>query len=348
MRNFKLWFVIYGLSFVGMIMSLFAGAVVGWIVYNPVNHLDTIKTPIIPLLVTTIILTLILMLFVSHLFIRPLNQLIAALRKVSKRDFNVSLDEEHGLSEIRDMNKNFNRMILELSNTETLRNDFVSNVSHEFKTPLASIEGYASLMLNPEASDIELRDYAKKIMLSTRQLSSLTGNILSLSRLNAGTINDKAKLFSLDEQLREAILSLEPQWSKKNIDIDIDLPEISIFGYQNMLFQVWTNIYSNAIKFSPDDSTITTRIRKSENGVYVSIQDRGIGMTELQMHHIFDKFYQADTTHKSDGNGLGLAISAKIIDLSQGTISVDSEPGMGSTFSIYLPYKLTPNQESVV
>ena len=115
-----------------------------------------------------------------------------------------------------------------------------------------------------------------------------------------------------------------------------------------MLFQVWTNIYSNAIKFSPDDFTITTRIRKSENGVYVSIQDRGIGMTELQVHHIFDKFYQADTTHKSEGNGLGLAISAKIIDLSQGTISVDSAPGMGSTFSIYLPYKLTPNQESVI
>ncbi len=348
MKNYKLWIVIYGLSLVGIIVSLFIGAVVGWLVYNPNNHIDYLKSPLIPLFVSTIILAFIIMVFVSRWFIRPLNQLIAALRKVSKGDFDVKLDAEHGLSEIRYMNKNFNRMIMELSNTETLRNDFVSNVSHEFKTPLASIEGYASLMLSPDVSDTELKDYAKKIMLSTKQLSSLTGNILSLSRLNAGTISDKAKLFSLDEQLREAILSLEPQWSKKNIDIDIDLPEISIFGYQNMLFQVWTNIYSNAIKFSPDDSTITTRIKKSEDGIYVSIKDQGIGMTELQMHHIFDKFYQADTTHKSEGNGLGMAISAKIIDISQGTISVDSELGIGSTFNIYLPYKLTTNQESVI
>lgn len=345
MKNFKLWFIIYALSFGGLVLSVIAGAIVGWFIYNQ-NDFALLKSPLMPLLVSTLILTLIIMNFFSHCIIRPLKEIIKALKQVSEGNFDVYLNEKNGLYEICDMNKNFNHMLRELSNTETLRNDFVSNVSHEFKTPLASIEGYASLMLAPDISPEELKNYAGKIMKSTKQLSSLTGNILALSKLNAGTINDKPKLFSLDEQLREAILSLEPQWSQKDIDIDIDIPEVSILGYQNMLYQVWSNIYANAIKFSPDGSVITTRLEKTDNGVLVTIQDQGIGMTELQKHHIFDKFYQADTAHKSEGNGLGLAISQKIIQLSQGTITVESEPGQGSVFYIKLPYKLLSAQET--
>ena len=345
MKNFKLWFIIYALSLGGLVLSVIAGAIVGWFIYNQ-NDFAQLKSPLMPLLVSTLILTLVIMNFFSHCIVRPLKEIIKALKQVSEGNFDVYLNEKSGLYEICDMNKNFNNMLRELSNTETLRNDFVSNVSHEFKTPLASIEGYASLMLAPDITPEELKSYAGKIMKSTKQLSSLTGNILALSKLNAGTINDKPKLFSLDEQLREAILALEPQWSQKDIDIDIDIPEVSILGFQNMLYQVWTNIYSNAIKFSPDGSVITTRLEKTDTGVLVTIQDHGIGMTELQKHHIFDKFYQADTAHKSEGNGLGLAISQKIVQLSQGTITVESEPGQGSAFYIKLPYKLLSEQES--
>lgn len=342
LKKHKLWLLTYALSFIGLQLSLLAGVMAGYILYKYdfTNHLYFIKNPLTPYLISVLILSLIIMRFISFVIIKPLNRLIYALQKISQGDFDVKLDENSGLQEFRNMNRNFNRMVNELSNTETLRNDFVSNVSHEFKTPLSSIEGYASLMLAPDVTKEELQLYAGKIMNSTKQLSSLTGNILALSRLNTGTINETPVLFSLDEQIREAILILEPKWTQKNIDLDMELPEVNIINYQNMLFQVWTNIYSNAIKFSPDGSTITTVIEKDDTGVKIRIMDEGIGMTESEIHHIFDKFYQADTTHKSEGNGLGLAICASILKLSNGSISVESTPGKGSQFTVYLPFRI--------
>ncbi|WP_197026393.1 sensor histidine kinase [Oribacterium sp. P6A1] len=309
--------------------------------YDLSDSFGFIKNPLTPYLISVLILTLIFMRFISFIIIKPLNNLVDALQKISQGDFEVKLDENSGLQEFRNMNKNFNRMAKELSNTETLRNDFVSNVSHEFKTPLSSIEGYASLMLAPDITKDELQVYAKKIMTSTKQLSSLTGNILALSRLNTGTINETPVLYSLDEQIRESILMLEQKWTQKNIDLEMELPEVNIMNYQNLLFQVWTNIYSNAIKFSPDNSTITTLIEKEDKVVKVRIRDQGIGINEEQIHHIFDKFYQADTAHKSEGNGLGLAICASILKLSGGSIQVHSAPGKGSEFIVFLPYSIT-------
>lgn len=340
MKNYKLWFLIWVLSFGGIIFAGLAGGLTGWFMHVIVNQPEEARSPFMPFIVSTVVIAAIMIMLLSHEILRPLNQLVAALKKVANGDFDVKLSEKSEISEIRDMAKNFNKMVEELSATETLRNDFVSNVSHEFKTPLASIEGYASLMLAPDVSTGELQNYARKIMKSTKQLSTLTGNILVLSKLNAGTINEKPQLFSLDEQLREAVLSLETRWTEKNIDMDIDLPEVSIMGYQNLLFQVWTNIYSNAIKFSPEGSVITTKLEKTESGVNVSIIDHGIGMTEDQCRHIFDKFYQGDTAHKAEGNGLGLSISSKIISISQGNITVSSHPGKGSEFTVILPYSL--------
>ena len=342
-KKHKLWLLTYALSFIGLLLSIIAGAMVGFLLYkyDLSDSFGFIKNPLTPYLISVLILTLIFMRFISFIIIKPLNNLVDALQKISQGDFEVKLDENSGLQEFRNMNKNFNRMAKELSNTETLRNDFVSNVSHEFKTPLSSIEGYASLMLAPDITKDELQVYAKKIMTSTKQLSSLTGNILALSRLNTGTINETPVLYSLDEQIRESILMLEQKWTQKNIDLEMELPEVNIMNYQNLLFQVWTNIYSNAIKFSPDNSTITTLIEKEDKVVKVRIRDQGIGISEEQIHHIFDKFYQADTAHKSEGNGLGLAICASILKLSGGSIQVHSAPGKGSEFIVFLPYSIT-------
>ena len=210
------------------------------------------------------------------------------------------------------------------------------NISHELKTPLAAIEGYA-LLLEEGGSSPELKEYARKISESSRQLSHMTGNILKLSRLEKQEILSDKELFSLDEQLREAVLSLEPLWNAKNLDIDMELPEVTCYGNRELLYQVWTNIFGNAIKFTDRDGRISASIEENKDYILVIIRDTGIGMTEEARTHIFEKFYQAEESRHGEGSGLGLALAKKIIDLSGGTIRAESCPGRGSSFFVELP-----------
>lgn len=251
-------------------------------------------------------------------------------------DFQVRLPETARDPEIEEMNINFNKMVKELTSMEMLQADFIQNVSHEIKTPLSAIEGYASPLYSEELSE-EGKQYMQRILESTKRLSHLTGNILMLSKLENQQIVSKKHPFSLDEQLRQAVLLLEPFWDKKKLVLDIDLPETRFFGSEELLYQVWTNLLSNAIKFTPEGGCILVRLEQGSQNIQVEIRDSGIGMTGEVLSHIFDKFYQGERNRNVEGNGLGLALVKKIIDLCQGTISVESQPGQGSVFRVRLP-----------
>lgn len=272
-------------------------------------------------------------------FMKPVKKLIEATNEVSKGDFSIRLDEKNVHHEVLEMNVSFNKMVKELSSIETLRNDFIINVSHEFKTPIAAIEGYATLLQDASLTEDERAEYTNIILDSSRQLSSLSGNILKLSKLENQQIIPDKKYFSLDEQLRQALILLETQWAKKNIDIDMDLKTINYYGSEDLLMQVWLNIFSNAIKFTPEGGLIVTRLDNTPKGICVSISDNGIGMTDEVQSRIFDRFYQGDKSRSFQGNGLGLALVKRILDLCNCEINVKSKVNEGTTFNIILPIK---------
>lgn len=292
--------------------------------------------PLISLLIAAILVSVHLILIVSKRLLVPIQNLIEALQRVAEGDFTVRLPENHEDAYAYNMNANFNKMVKELNSMEMLQSDFIQNVSHEFKTPLTSIEGYATLLNGVSLPD-ELHVYSGHILESARQLSVLTGNILKISKLeNQGIVSQKESFF-LDEQIRQALLSLAPMWEPKNLDIDMDLPETLYYGNENLMFQVWTNLFSNAVKFTPPGGSISVRCCQTPEVIQVCIKDTGVGMTPEVQSHIFDKFYQGEQNRNIEGNGLGLALVKKIVTLCNGTVAVESRPDEGSVFTVRLP-----------
>lgn len=267
----------------------------------------------------------------------PIKRLSDAAKKVAGGDFDVRIDEKSRIREISDLMKDFNLMVQELGNTQTLRSDFIANISHEFKTPLASIEGYAGLLKDPELTDAERCEYVERITAATGRLSRLSGNILKITRLEGQEIITDKEKFRLDEQIRQIILLLENEWSKKNIEFDIDLCETLYFGNSELLGHIWSNLLSNAFKFSEYGGHVSVTLKKENDFIIFTVSDNGIGMDSETVKHIFDKFYQADTPEKDRGNGLGLALAERVTELSGGDISAESMPGAGSTFTVRLP-----------
>lgn len=275
--------------------------------------------------------------FVGKLIIRPVQNISNAFDELSRGNFAVKVSENERIMEIREMAQRFNAMTGDLSRIETLRSDFVANVSHEFKTPIAAIEGYATLLQNHKLSEEKHDHYVEKILENSRRLTNLSGDILMLSRLeNQETVPDK-KEYRLDEQIRKSVLMLEQKWTDKEIEFDMDLPKEIYYGSEHLLYQVWVNILDNAIKHSPQGGMIQISIQEREDGLIVCIADQGEGMTEEIQKHIFEKFYQGDRSRKAEGNGLGLALVKRILDLCKGGISVESAPGKGAVFSVFLP-----------
>lgn len=275
--------------------------------------------------------------YITHSFIDPITQLGDAMKEVAGGNFQVSVTCSSKLKEVTDIYDNFNLMVKELGATETLQTDFISNVSHEFKTPINAIEGYASLLQDHQQTQQEQDEYIEKILFNTRRLSSLTGNILLLSKINTQSIKPQRTSFRLDEQVRQAILALEQKWTEKNIDLDVELDKIQYSGYENLLIHVWTNLIDNAIKFDPPDGMICLRMRQSDDSVVFTIEDNGPGIAPEDRERIFHKFYQSDSSRKMDGNGLGLSLVKQIVELSGGTVSVDNLPDAGCRFTVQLP-----------
>ncbi len=270
----------------------------------------------------------------------PLNvirEIDNATKEVVKGNFHVRLNDNLRAEELRSMAQNFNAMVQELSNTEIFRNDFIENVSHEFKTPLSAIEGYATLLQSQSLSDEKRNDYVNRILRSTCRLSDLAGNILLLSRLENQELEVRKETYCLDEQIREMILLFETQWTEKQLDLDIDLCSVDYTGNKEMIMQVWQNIFGNAVKFVPNNGQIRVLLGTEKGWVKVSIADNGPGMSQEVQKRIYEKFYQADSSRGGVGNGLGLTLAKRIVELHGGTISVSSTVGRGTAFTVMLP-----------
>lgn len=267
---------------------------------------------------------------------KPLQEISAASKKIASGDYSVRVAYNGKMQELADTIDNFNYMAGELSSLDMISNDFIANVSHEFKTPLSSLSGYLTLLQDDTLPSSERNEYISRTFFSIEKLNDLTDNILRLSKLENQSIISEPVKYRLDEQIRESIVILEPKWSKKNITFDLDLPEVIYNGQKALLFQVWTNLLSNAIKFSYDSGTITIRIEVTANHYKIYFIDNGIGISEEQQRHIFDKFYQADSSRKEQGNGLGLPLCKEIISRCNGKIYVRSSLEDGSVFLVSL------------
>ncbi len=274
--------------------------------------------------------------YTSTKMLSPILKINDAAKKVSRGDFTVRLEEKSIAKEIEEIATSFNIMVKELSNTETLRTDFVSNVSHEFKTPLSAIEGYATLLQDERLSKQEQATYISRILENTSRLSKLTQSILSLSQLENQEIVLQQESFMLDEQIRRVLLGYEPIWEEKELNIDLALEATQYYGSKSLLAQVWSNIIDNAIKFSRNGGTLHISCGMYDEKVVVRIRDNGIGMTQEVRMHAFDKFYQGERSHSVQGNGLGLALVKRIVSLSGGTIELDSKEGKGTQITITL------------
>ena len=274
--------------------------------------------------------------YVSKKIIRPILKINDAAKKVAMGDFSVRLEEKSIAKEIKQIEENFNIMVRELSNIETLGNDFVSNVSHEFKTPLSAIEGYAALIQDDTISREEENKYIQYILDNTERLTKLTQNILSLSRLeNQGIVLQK-EWFSLDEQIRRVLLNYESIWEEKNLNIDLNMENIEYYGNKSLLAQVWSNLIDNAIKFSAQNGILSINCFLKEEKIIVVVKDNGIGMEDEVKKMAFDKFYQGELSHNVRGNGLGLALVKRIVTMCGGTVALESEKGIGTEVIVSL------------
>ena len=279
----------------------------------------------------------IIALLLNHRILRPIRNLGSAMNRVAGGDFKLRIDSTSRSGDIQQLYKDFNVMVSELEKTEVLQSDFVSNVSHEFKTPINAIEGYTMLLQGTGEGTPEQREYVEKILHNTRRLSSLIGDILLLSKVENQTIAREETEFRLDEQVRQSILSLEPQWSEKETDFDVELEEISYRGDERLLLHVWNNLIGNAVKFNPPNAAVRLRLVRADGGVVFTVEDEGPGIPPEARKHIFDKFYQGDSSHREEGNGLGLALVKRILNVCGGEIAQENLPGRGCRFTVRLP-----------
>lgn len=275
--------------------------------------------------------------FITRSFIDPITQLGKAMKEVANGNFQVTAQCRSRLKEVNDIYASFNLMVKELGATETLQTDFISNVSHEFKTPINAIEGYASLLQDHQQSQAEQDAYIEKILFNTHRLSTLTGNILLLSKINNQSIHPQRTVFRLDEQVRQAIVALEQKWTEKDIDFDVELDKISYSGYESLLLHVWSNLIDNAIKFDPHGGMIALRLRQEDGFAVFTIDDNGPGVAPEDQERVFHKFYQSDSSRVMDGNGLGLPLVKKIVEFSGGTVTLENLPEAGCRFTVRLP-----------
>ena len=305
------------------------------------NDIVAVIIPTVYWALVAVALTLYARWQIKKTYEEPMHRLAKATAKVAQGDFSVYVPPLHTadkLDYLDVMILDFNTMVEELGSIETLKTDFFSNVSHEMKTPLAVIQNYAQLLQKENLTEEERREYADSILQSTRKLSSLITNILKLNKLEKQTIRPVPEQYDLCQQLCDCALQFEDAWEKKDIEFIAELEDrVIIEADPGLLELVWTNLLSNAVKFTPPGGTVTLTQTSDEKEITVSVSDTGCGMDEKTLRHIYDKFYQGDTSHSTEGNGLGLALVQRILQLSNGTITVKSRVGQGSAFTVRLP-----------
>ena len=269
---------------------------------------------------------------------KPVKQIMDALDQVMQGDFTVRIapvKEFAGETGFNEIINAINQMTAELQGTETLRTDFIANVSHELKTPLAVMGNYATMLQQPDISEEERIEYGKAISHSSRRLAALITNILKLNKLENQQIFPQHEEYDLSGQLCESLLQFEDAWEAKNLEIETDIEdEVRIKSDPELLSLVWNNLISNAVKFTPNSGRITVTLKAGEDDVMIAVSDTGCGIKPEVGQHIFEKFYQGDTSHATQGNGLGLALVKRVVDILNGEICVQSVFGQGSAFTV--------------
>ncbi|MDZ5724291.1 HAMP domain-containing sensor histidine kinase [Acetobacterium sp. K1/6] len=287
-------------------------------------------------MLVTLLIGSVLIVIAVAMIAKPIKAVSEATKKVADGDFDLRLKVK-GKDELAVLAQNFNIMTEALSRNDYIHRDFVSNVSHEFKTPIASIKGFGKLLKDPELSEIQRQEYIDIIVDESDRLWKLSANVLKLSELENGVLGLKKEAFSLDESIRRVVLLLQEKWEAKNIDLDIQLDEMIYKGDQELMAQVIINLLTNAIHHTPENGEIRIDLKATAKEVIVKIVDTGKGITTEDQEKIFDRFYKADQSRSTPGTGLGLTISQRIVSLHGGTIAVESTLGAGSTFCVRLP-----------
>lgn len=320
---------------------LVLGSALGWLDWirfvTPVNI-------VIVAYAAAILIGISIVVMIRKVILDPVLSMVRAMKQLAAGDFTVRMSYKGWMRplELREFAVAFNTAAEELDGTEILRKDFINNFSHEFKTPITSLGGFADLLLEDEAMPAEeRRQYLQIISSESHRLAALANSVLALSRVETQTILTESEPFPLAEQLRQSALMVEQKWSgKKKIVLTVETPEDDfciLNGNEAMLKEVWVNLLDNAFKFSPEGGAVSLTLQNKPAAVKVTVTDHGSGMDEATKAHIFDQFYQGDTSHKTEGNGLGLAMAQKIVALHKGTITVDTAPGRGTTFTVQLP-----------
>lgn len=305
--------------------------------------LDIIQRSIFILVMNVIVISAVVMKLASRKMLKPIQQIAEATKKVSLGDFKVRLETKRN-DEIGELTNNFNQMVKELGSIELLQKDFINNVSHEIKTPITSIQGFAKLLEDDNISKEEKQEYLNIIVEESNRLLNISTNILRLSKLQNQEKITKKDIINVTEQIRKTISLLEPKWKEKNLSFDISTQEIYYYGDEEITFQIWVNLIDNAIKFSEENGKISIKIKQEDCNIVVKIKDNGIGMDENEQQKIYTRFYQIDQSHSQEGSGLGLSIVKRIVDLSNGKIEVESKKNVGTTFTIKLPVEKENNK----
>lgn len=289
------------------------------------------------LLLLTVAVIVLAIVITTRSTAHPIMELSRATREIADGNFDTQVSIRDDVEEFSELQRDFNLMARELKSNEYLRKDFISNVSHELKTPLSIIHGYAELLEQGDMPPEERRECLRYIAAESERLIALTANMLRLSKLDSQTIQSAPTTFSLDEQIRQSVLSLEPRWREKNIDMSIDLPSASFTGEEELLGQVWSNLIENAVKFSHPGGRVAVRMTVGARDIAVSVADYGEGISPEALPRIYEQFFRGENGAAHEGSGLGLSLAKRIVELHGGRIEADSVKGAGSTFTVTLP-----------
>ena len=267
---------------------------------------------------------------------RPARRITQATQRIMQGDFSVRIEPKaNDAQEFGEIIEAVNKMTQELGSVETLRTDFIANVSHEMKTPLAAMQNYGTLLQQPDLDEASRMEYARAVSESAQRMASMMTNILKLNRLENQQIYPQAAVYDLSEQLCQSLLQFESLWERENIDLEVEIEDgVMVKADAELLSLVWNNLLSNAFKFTPAGGTVSVSLTTTAHHAIVKVRDTGCGMTPETGRHIFEKFYQGDTSRATQGNGLGLALVKRVIDIMQGSIGVESALGKGSTFTV--------------
>lgn len=343
-ENLPLTFAFFGLILLTfLVVTVLVGLVIMLLVSDGTLKLGNsdynVGTFLVQLLIWGLVIGSVLSLLLSRVLVKPVIKIQDALHRLTNGDYSVRLRFNGPFSRnsaFKELTNSFNKMAAELEQTEMLRSDFINNFSHEFKTPIVSIAGFAKLLKHGNLSEAEQQEYLAVIEEESMRLSHMATNVLDLTKIESQNILSGQTRYNLSEQIRTCVLMLESKWSRKHIELSLPMDEYYIFGNEELLKQVWINLLDNAIKFSPDYGTVSVRINPEPGHIQVSVSNYGEPIPADKIPKIFNKFYQGDESHASEGNGVGLAIVKKVVELHQGQVSVSSAEGK-TTFTILLP-----------